>query len=88
MVHHMISAAQIKAARALLSIDQRELSNSAEVAVSTVKRIELADELTGSVRTLWKIQSGAVRCWGLVHLAVSELRTRRSASENTRCNVK
>ena len=57
----MISAAQIKAARALLSIDQRELSNSAEVAISTVKRIELAEELTGSVRTLWKIQTALER---------------------------
>ena len=57
----MISAAQIKAARALLSMDQRELSNSAEVAISTVKRIELAEELTGSVRTLWKIQTALER---------------------------
>jgi len=64
----MISAAQIKAARALLSMDQRELSNSAEVAISTVKRVEVAEELTGSVRTLWKIQTaleraGVERCW-------------------------
>ena len=57
----MISAAQIKAARALLSMDQRELSNSAELAISTVKRIEVAEELTGSVRTLWKIQTALER---------------------------
>jgi transcriptional regulator with XRE-family HTH domain len=57
----MISGAQIKAARALLGMDQRELSNIAEVALSTVKRIELAEELTGSVRTLWKIQTALER---------------------------
>jgi transcriptional regulator with XRE-family HTH domain len=57
----MISGAQIKAARAMLGMDQRELSNIAEVAISTVKRIELAEELTGSVRTLWKIQTALER---------------------------
>ena len=57
----MISARQIKAARALLGMDQRELSNSAEVAISTVKRIEVAEELTGSVRTLWRVQTALER---------------------------
>ena len=36
---------------------QRELSKIAEVATSTLKRIELAQELTGSARTLWKLQT-------------------------------
>ena len=53
----MIGAAQIRAARALLGIGQRELSEIAEVAVSTVKRIEVAEEITGSARTLWKLQT-------------------------------
>jgi transcriptional regulator with XRE-family HTH domain len=53
----MMGAAQIRAARALLGISQRELSKIADVAVSTVKRIELAAEITGSARTLWKLQS-------------------------------
>ena len=53
----MISAPQIKAARALLGLNQRELSKIAEVATSTLKRIELAQELTGSARTLWKLQT-------------------------------
>jgi len=53
----MIGAAQIRAARALLGIGQRELSRIAEIAVSTVKRIELADDVTGSARTLWKLQT-------------------------------
>ena len=53
----MIEAAQIKAARALLGIGQVELSELAEVGLTTLKRIELSDEITGSARTLWKIQT-------------------------------
>ena len=52
----MIEAAQIKAARALLGIGQVELSELAGVGLTTLKRIELSDEITGSARTLWKIQ--------------------------------
>ena len=52
----MIGAAQIKAARALLGLDQQELSKLADVGISTLKRIELATEVTGSARSLWKIQ--------------------------------
>ena len=53
----MIEAAQIKAARALLGISQLALSELAGVGINTVKRIELAEEITGSARTLWKIQT-------------------------------
>ena len=53
----MIEAAQIKAARALLGLGQVELSELAEVGLTTLKRIELSDEITGSARTLWKIQT-------------------------------
>jgi transcriptional regulator with XRE-family HTH domain len=53
----MLGAAQIRAARALLGLNQRELSKIAGVATSTLKRIELAQELTGSARTLWKLQT-------------------------------
>ena len=52
----MISPVQIRAARALLGMNQRELSKIAEVAISTVKRIELSTEITGSARILWNIQ--------------------------------
>ena len=52
----MIGAAQIKAARALLGLDQQELSELADIGISTLKRIELATEVTGSARSLWKIQ--------------------------------
>ena len=53
----MIEAAQIKAARALLGIGQVELSELAGVGITTLKRIESSDEITGSARTLWKIQT-------------------------------
>ena len=53
----MIEAPQIRAARALLGLGQVELSLLANVGISTVKRIELAVEISGSARTLWKIQS-------------------------------
>ena len=53
----MVGASQIRAARALLQLNQRELAVRAEVAISTVKRIELSKEITGSARTLLKLQS-------------------------------
>jgi transcriptional regulator with XRE-family HTH domain len=53
----MITAAQIKAARALLGLGQLEIAKLAEVGISTLKRIELASEISGSARTLWRIQT-------------------------------
>jgi transcriptional regulator with XRE-family HTH domain len=53
----MIGGPQIRAARALLGIGHQELSRLAKVGVNTVKRIEQSAEMTGSVRTLWKIQT-------------------------------
>jgi transcriptional regulator with XRE-family HTH domain len=53
----VIEAAQIKAARALLGLGQVELSELAGVGLTTLKRIELSEEVTGSARTLWKIQT-------------------------------
>ena len=47
----MIGAAQIRAARALLGIRQLELSKIADVGISTVKRLELASEISGSAGT-------------------------------------
>ena len=37
-------------------VNLRSLSSRA-VGINTVKRIELTDEITGSARTLWKIQN-------------------------------
>jgi transcriptional regulator with XRE-family HTH domain len=52
----MIMPAQIKAARALLGLGQQELAKLADVGISTLKRIELASDISGSARTLWKLQ--------------------------------
>jgi transcriptional regulator with XRE-family HTH domain len=53
----MVKAAQIRAARALLGLGQVELAELAELGINTVKRVELSEEVTGSARTLWKIQT-------------------------------
>ena len=52
----MIHAAQIRAARSLLGISQNQLSEMADVAISTVKRIEVAPDVSGSARTLLKLE--------------------------------
>jgi len=53
----LIIAAQIRAARGLLGLSQTTLSELADVGIATVKRLELATEITASARTLIKIQS-------------------------------
>jgi predicted transcriptional regulator len=52
----MIEAPQIRAARALLDINQTTLSQWAGVSVATIKRIESAPEIRGTVETLRRIQ--------------------------------
>ena len=52
-----IIAAQIRAARGLLGFSQTTLSELADVGIATVKRLELATEITASARTVMKIQS-------------------------------
>jgi transcriptional regulator with XRE-family HTH domain len=53
----VIVPAQIRAARALLGIGQLELSEIANLGITTIKRIELAKGPSGSVRTVVKIQA-------------------------------
>jgi hypothetical protein len=53
----MIMAAQIRAARALLGLSQRQLSVLAEIGLATVKRIEAAPDIRGAADTFWKIQT-------------------------------
>jgi transcriptional regulator with XRE-family HTH domain len=52
----MISAAQIRAARALLDIGQAELAEIATVHVATIRRLEASTEVRGAAETVWKIQ--------------------------------
>ncbi len=52
----MITAAQIKAARALLGIDQRQLAEAAELSVPTIQRMEASDgTVRGNVDSLVKL---------------------------------
>lgn len=52
----MITAAQIRAARALLGIDQRQLAEMAGVSVPTIQRMEASSgNVRGVVETLTKV---------------------------------
>ncbi len=52
----MITSAQIRAARALLGIDQRELAQRAGLSLPTVQRMEASDGVVrGNVDSLMKL---------------------------------
>jgi len=52
----MITAAQLRAARALLSIDQRELAELSGVSLPTIQRMEASNgNVRGVIDTLTKI---------------------------------
>jgi transcriptional regulator with XRE-family HTH domain len=53
----MITAAQVKAARALLGLSQSELAKKTGLGIATVKRLELSTKLRGAATTLWKVQT-------------------------------
>lgn len=52
----MISAAQLRAARALLGIDQRKLADLSGLSVPTIQRMEASDDvIRGTVDSLTKL---------------------------------
>ena len=52
----MISAAQLKAARALLGIDQRQLAEASGLSLPTIQRMEASDgTIRGNVDSLVKL---------------------------------
>jgi predicted transcriptional regulator len=52
----MLTAPQLRAARALLGIDQRELSRLSDVSLATIQRMEASDgNVRGIVDSLMKI---------------------------------
>ena len=58
----MITAAQLRAARALLGIDQRELAERCGLSVPTVQRMEASDGvIRGNVDSLMKLVSALDR---------------------------
>jgi len=67
----MITASQVKAARALLGLSQGELAELAGLGIATIKRLELATELRGAATTLWKVQT-ALEEAGIEFLSAGE----------------
>ncbi|MDH3582080.1 MAG: helix-turn-helix transcriptional regulator [Hyphomicrobiales bacterium] len=68
----MIFSEQIRAARALLGMNQSELATAASVGVATVRRIEgNPGKIRGGAETLWKIQK-ALETAGVVFLPADE----------------
>ena len=57
----MICASQIRAARALLGLSQRELAVLAGVGLATIKRIEAAPDIRGAADTFWKLEAALER---------------------------
>jgi len=54
----MITAAQLRAARALLGIDQRQLAELSDLSVPTIQRMEASDGvIRGNVDSLMKLIS-------------------------------
>jgi transcriptional regulator with XRE-family HTH domain len=68
----MITAAQLRAARALAGIDQRELAERSGLSVPTIQRMEASDGvIRGNVDSLMKL-IGALDVLGIVLIAESE----------------
>jgi transcriptional regulator with XRE-family HTH domain len=65
----MITAAQLRAARALAGIDQRELAERSSLSVPTIQRMEASDGvIRGNVDSLMKLV-GALDALGIVLIA-------------------
>jgi len=65
----MITAAQLRAARALLGIDQRQLAETACLSVPTIQRMEASEGvIRGNVDSLMKL-IGALEAAGIVLIA-------------------
>lgn len=61
----MISAAQLRAARALLGVDQRKLAEMSGLSVPTIQRMEASDGVVrGNVDSLMKLV-GALEAAGI-----------------------
>ena len=62
----MITAAQLRAARALAGIDQRELAERCDLSVPTIQRMEASDGvIRGNVDSLMKL-IGALDALGII----------------------
>ncbi len=52
----MIFPAQIRAARALLNISQRQLAEASGIGIATIKRLETRNGIAGAARTIARLQ--------------------------------
>jgi transcriptional regulator with XRE-family HTH domain len=76
-VLRMITAAQLRAARALLGIDQRKLAELAGLSVPTIQRMEASDGvIRGNVESLTKLVTA-------LNAAGVELVCERAATQGT-----
>ena len=68
----MITAAQLRAARALAGIDQRELAERSDLSVPTIQRMEASEGvIRGNVDSLMKL-IGALDTLGIVLIGDNE----------------
>jgi transcriptional regulator with XRE-family HTH domain len=59
----MITASQLRAARALLGIDQRQLAEKAGLSLPTIQRMETSpDVVRGNVESLTKLVAALTAC--------------------------
>ncbi len=62
----MITSAQMRAARALAGVDQRELAKKSGLSVPTIQRMEASDDvIRGNVDSLMKLIA-AIEAFGIV----------------------
>lgn len=47
-----VTPAQVRAARALINISQRQLAEMSHVAIATIKRVEVSDGISGRAATI------------------------------------
>jgi transcriptional regulator with XRE-family HTH domain len=72
----MITAAQLRAARALLGIDQRRLAELSDLSVPTIQRMEASEGvIRGNVESLMKL-IGALDAAGLELIAEGAVSSR------------
>lgn len=65
----MITSAQLRAARALLGIDQRQLAEAAQLSLPTIQRMEASDGvIRGTVDSLMKLVT-ALNAFGVELIA-------------------
>jgi transcriptional regulator with XRE-family HTH domain len=81
----LIIGNQIKAARALASVEQQELADAANVHVNTIRKMEAKgdDEITSAADVLRRVQQALER-WGVEFTNGGQPGVRRTASRTSK----